>query len=611
LGLHNIISENASTQLHFQVGINSLWPGQKLKAKSEGETRWGTHTAAWRTETHTPESFCQRVTGDGYSFCAVLKQPWRISGNFESLQVLATDHDSGADLETLLEDPLIRDKCAFLYETPSSNEKLRKFRAAFILDHPITDGNLATLAYRALIWHFSDGAPDAEADRACKDPVRFFYGRPNAPHWFLGNIFYRDELQDLIDEFLTSGTETLFSPTPTPVSGVKIAYTQSAQTGQYDPHRGPRLAESDQQALARFLTGKGLKLGTDGRFNGPCPLHPCVCPGAAYFSAPTGNWYCFCSDHPGRNYGTVGDLEDVGFILQHARESAREKCPEYSNRKPYYYIQDTRQESHDDDWKPPKRGNLRRSPLWDWCRSHFPSPPGVRPKCKSAVLLSKEGSEFIVGDLYSTSWFNRANEAFKKATLLQHLIKTFSKADCFSRCVPFDDWTEKKHEALTKAVERRGGRYYLVDNADSRGYMFYLATKQAPGFELVEDLPNLALEAVQNIRVPDRPPENGRFRPTRSSQALGKLEDKSPDDDAGKFELVASKKGETDWAQVEAELRELNRRYEWTDPVFRAMPWQGIRGHADPFDPYQDLMDIFIPLGYSAHKKRQKMEVGS
>lgn len=69
------------TASFFQVAINPLWPGQKLKQKSEGETRWGRHTGAWPTEEHSLESFAQRVCKDGFAFCAVLKTPWRKSGS--------------------------------------------------------------------------------------------------------------------------------------------------------------------------------------------------------------------------------------------------------------------------------------------------------------------------------------------------------------------------------------------------------------------------------------------------------------------------------------------------------------------------------------------------
>jgi hypothetical protein len=202
--------------------INPLWPGQKLKSKSEGEARWGRHTGTWRTESHTLESLCRRVTGDGYAFCAVLKQPWRKSSNFESIWVLATDND-GASLETLAAMPLVEDHAAFIYESPSSTPEHPKARVVFVLDSSITDPGICHLAYRALIWHFSNGAPDEAADEASKDPCRFFYGRPQAPHVPLGNIIYKDILQKLIEGYLQSGTGSdLSTPGDIYVVGSKV-----------------------------------------------------------------------------------------------------------------------------------------------------------------------------------------------------------------------------------------------------------------------------------------------------------------------------------------------------------------------------------------------------
>jgi hypothetical protein len=82
------------------------------------------------------------------------------------------------------------------------------------------------------------------------------------------------------------------------------------------------LHQEDQEALAHFLRGPGLTLGYDRRFRGACLFHDCECDSAVYCSAVTGSWFCFCTHHEGRNYGTVGDLENVGFPLQHARGSA-------------------------------------------------------------------------------------------------------------------------------------------------------------------------------------------------------------------------------------------------------------------------------------------------
>lgn len=296
----------------FKCSINPLWPGQKLKPKSDGETRWGRHTGAWRTEAHTLESFAQRVCVDGFAFCSVLTAPWRKGSNFESLQVLATDHDEAA-LEALLEDTFIQDHAALVYETVSSTLEKPRSRAVYILDQPIKKAGYARLAYRALIAHFANGEPDTKADEACKDPTRFFYGRPHTRHVLLRNILYTDTLQDVIEAY-SRATPRLFT-------GSEADQQPRQFTGAYNPHTGPALSEDDRQRLAQELAAARLKLCGD-RFNGPCILPhrngPCDCPGAMYVSAITGFWHCFCGDHVGRNHGGVRVLHILATDEQQA-----------------------------------------------------------------------------------------------------------------------------------------------------------------------------------------------------------------------------------------------------------------------------------------------------
>lgn len=65
----------------FKVSVNPLWPGQKLRPQAEGETRWARHAGAWRTETHTLESFAARICMEGCAVCSALKAPSPSSGS--------------------------------------------------------------------------------------------------------------------------------------------------------------------------------------------------------------------------------------------------------------------------------------------------------------------------------------------------------------------------------------------------------------------------------------------------------------------------------------------------------------------------------------------------
>jgi hypothetical protein len=352
-----------------------------------------------------------------------------------------------------------------------------------------------------------------------------------------------------------------------------------------------------------------MHTAADGRFNGACLFHDCDCPGAFYVSGKAGSWYCFCSDHPGQNHGSVADLESLGFTPAHAREvETDQNVP--NTVHPYHHIQNI---SPPLDFKPRKRGNIKPSSLWDYCREQFPAPIGVKPKLKSAVLLNRKELRKIIGNLYSNTWFNRANEMFKKATMLMHLIKQFAKADAHYRLVPADDWSENRHKALKTRIERAGGRYYAIDNQVSRGFWVYLSTVPVKGFKPITDLVPFLTDAVKGIRVPREVPTDGRFRPTRSSQALTKAIDEAPaDEDAGKYELVAMKRGPTDFVGVEADLRESGTPFEYIAPVYRAMPDQCIMAGVDPVDPYGHTLDFSVAQGYTpCRRAKSRQEAAS
>lgn len=178
----------------FEVGINSLWPGEKLP---RGDPRWSKHTASFQTESHSLETFAQRVTGDGCAFSAVCRDAYRDEAHFISAQHLALDDDRGtaeSSLEALAAEPFIAANAAILYETPSSKPDNPKARVVFVLDEPFTDPGAWRQAQAALLWKYGDTDPQV------KDAARFFYGRRDAPRRLLGHVLYRDILQQEVIE---------------------------------------------------------------------------------------------------------------------------------------------------------------------------------------------------------------------------------------------------------------------------------------------------------------------------------------------------------------------------------------------------------------------------
>ena len=189
-----------ATAIQLAIGINPLWPGEKLP---QGDPRWGQYTHSFRKEQHTIESLIKRVAGDGCSFSPVMRNSHREIENFISAQHIGLDDDRGtheSSLEALADDPFIAAHAAFLYETPSSTPEEPKSRILFILDQPFDDAEEYRTAQEALWWKY--GATDSQV----KEPARFFYGRLNASHITLGNVLYRDVLQEqVIEPYLQEG----------------------------------------------------------------------------------------------------------------------------------------------------------------------------------------------------------------------------------------------------------------------------------------------------------------------------------------------------------------------------------------------------------------------
>jgi CHC2 zinc finger len=281
------------------------------------------------------------------------------------------------------------------------------------------------------------------------------------------------------------------------------------------------------------------------------------------------DWLMGLIEEAPRYYPALEEDEDVLFKVD--REST------------LYYKKDKR-------WKPRKRDNTRPSALWEFCYETFPDPPGVEPKVKSHILYSAAEGQALVCDLRSTTWLNPANAAFKKRKFLYHGTRKLSRFDAlYMKYVPVDDWSEKFHDAKTKAIDRAGGLYLAFDNRLSRGYWAYLSTVPIDGFTQLEDLSGWLVGVLSGIRVPNSIPKGHRFRPIRGTRVLTKGCDAPVDEDRGKYAAVAVSEEATDWNLLEAELRAAGRIYEQVDPVYRAQHCWGIRFAANSLEEVQEF----------------------
>lgn len=123
-------------------------------------------------ETSWEEAF-ELITTDGYATSAELLDNHRDDASFVSRELLMVDIDSGMSIEELLNNNWYNEYGAGFYITPSYTDQSPRFRILFRLEQAETDIERLRKINRGLLALFD------QADQACKDPTRIFYGTPN------------------------------------------------------------------------------------------------------------------------------------------------------------------------------------------------------------------------------------------------------------------------------------------------------------------------------------------------------------------------------------------------------------------------------------------------
>lgn len=120
------------------------------------------------------------ITVDGFATSSELLSDHRIGHQFASRQLLMIDIDNDPEKSTdfltlpeLLNHDFYRAYSAGFYATHSFTTEQHRYRVCFILEQAETNYERCRKIIRALLKIFPAG------DRACKDPVRLFYGSPN------------------------------------------------------------------------------------------------------------------------------------------------------------------------------------------------------------------------------------------------------------------------------------------------------------------------------------------------------------------------------------------------------------------------------------------------
>lgn len=180
----------------YKIAVSSIELDHKIPA---GDPLWSTFNASFRNVDYEPLDIAGAVYS-GFSITTQHKNNWRHSNNYVCGQHIGLDFDHGGQtIEKLMKDPIIAKYSSFLYSTMSHTEEEPRTRVIFLLDTPIMQAQNYAMAATALLWLFG------EADRACKDAARFFYGSPWCKMENPGNVLPLEKVKHIIQQYQETG----------------------------------------------------------------------------------------------------------------------------------------------------------------------------------------------------------------------------------------------------------------------------------------------------------------------------------------------------------------------------------------------------------------------
>lgn len=141
----------------------------EIRGKPDRDARINLGRGWVNIEADWPTAF-ELITQDGYATSAELRSDHRAESEFVSRQLLMVDIDSGMTIPELFSNDFYNEFGAGFYATPSYRDTHHKFRICFVLPQAETDPVRLRRLNRGLLRVFG------EADEACKDPTRLFYG---------------------------------------------------------------------------------------------------------------------------------------------------------------------------------------------------------------------------------------------------------------------------------------------------------------------------------------------------------------------------------------------------------------------------------------------------
>lgn len=229
----------------IRVSTNLQWTNKPEEKVVNGRKGWYHKNtlvnlaAQWEPFEGTVKELFDLLTVDGAPVCAVLKDNYRNTANFQTHSVLMIDIDYGMTIQQLLAHPFYQQYGTGYYVTPSHTETNHRFRVFFRLEEDVASAEAMQCLYTSALTELG-------GDKQCKDASRYFNGTKDC----------------LIKEL----NETKFLPT-----AVAKRLISSYQTSLYKPAATPTNytapTDAERALYVSMLSKIKLNSGNESAYN--------------------------------------------------------------------------------------------------------------------------------------------------------------------------------------------------------------------------------------------------------------------------------------------------------------------------------------------------------
>lgn len=199
----------------IKIAVNNQHVGKAPKRFASNEDRrawWGKFNGDFVNLDLPSVAHLIRYIRNGWAYTTQHRR-YRRRDEFVRGQHIGIDFDSSG-FDELLACPFIVEHASFLHTTASHTPSAPRTRAVFILERAIT--KKYPLIAAAFANHWDD------ADAACKDPVRLFFGAQGCDIHYLGNILSFEAAAEIVVPYKEQQRTRKYLPA-------------TEYTGQHDP----------------------------------------------------------------------------------------------------------------------------------------------------------------------------------------------------------------------------------------------------------------------------------------------------------------------------------------------------------------------------------------